>query len=747
MSIMESNVTLDDQLRMIDDSAADVLREDRHRARKLRFTEHGFDRSKWAEFAELGWLMLRLEEEQGGLGMGCRELCAIARRMGQELTPEPVIAAALAACATPAPVQEQVASGEKIVLPVFAAFDGELPVLKGGRLSGTLPPIPFGKAADAFVIQTADGAAFVQSDAAGLSLKEHPAHDGSRFCEISLHEVEAELVDIDMAPLREEATLANSAYLLGIAETALSLTIDYIKQREQFGKPIGSFQALQHRSVDMLLQLRLGQAALRAAIAEMNTGAGELAVQKAVSQAAARAIKASRYITKESIQLHGGIGYTDEADISLYLRKCLAVSGLFGSERFHRQRALALLGEAERGSEADDVATDINLDDIDDSQDLNELDNDRFRAVVRRWIEQNYPEEIRSPSRRLHLKDNWPWYKALSEKGWLCPAWPKEYGGMGLSADKQVIMIEEFERYGCARLNDHGPTMLGPLLIRYGTEEQKKEYLPKILSGEHIWCQGYSEPGAGSDLASLRTRAVRDGDEWVINGQKIWTTMASDANWIFLLARTNTEVPKQHGISFFLVPMDTPGVTVKPIISLEMHDDFCEVFFDNVRIPAENLVGEENKGWSMAKALLGFERVFIGSPRQADQAFSRLLELGKYLGISSDPVYQEHCSSFLLDLENHKTLYAEFVQAASEGKGVGPEVSLLKVSQSELFSRITEYMTEIAGVEASWVEELDGETKLNPSALFLQARASTIYAGSSEIQRNIVAKAVLGLPS
>lgn len=288
---------------------------------------------------------------------------------------------------------------------------------------------------------------------------------------------------------------------------------------------------------------------------------------------------------------------------------------------------------------------------------------------------------------------------------------------------------------------------VGPLLIRYGTEEQKKEYLPKILSGEHIWCQGYSEPGAGSDLASLRTRAVRDGDEWVINGQKIWTTMASDANWIFLLARTNTEVPKQHGISFFLVPMDTPGVTVKPIISLEMHDDFCEVFFDNVRIPAENLVGEENKGWSMAKALLGFERVFIGSPRQADQAFSRLLELGKYLGISSDPVYQEHCSSFLLDLENHKTLYAEFVQAASEGKGVGPEVSLLKVSQSELFSRITEYMTEIAGVEASWVEELDGETKLNPSALFLQARASTIYAGSSEIQRNIVAKAVLGLPS
>ena len=382
-----------------------------------------------------------------------------------------------------------------------------------------------------------------------------------------------------------------------------------------------------------------------------------------------------------------------------------------------------------------------------DTRDMNTLDNATFRAQIRQWIEENYPAEIRSPTKRLHLKDNWPWYKALSDKGWLCPAWPQEYGGMGLSADKQLIMIEEFERYGCARLNDHGPTMLGPLLIRYGTQEQKDKFLPKILSGEHIWCQGYSEPDAGSDLAALRTKAERDGDEWRINGQKTWTTMASDANWMFVLVRTNSQVRKQDGISFLLVPMDTPGVTVKTILSLERHDDFCEVFFDDVRVPAENLVGAENSGWTMAKALLGFERVFIGSPRQADFAFSRLLELGRYCGIESDPLFQDVCSVFMLDLENHKALFAEFVQAISDGKPAGPEVSLLKISQSELFRRITNYMLEIANEKAAWISDLDEESKLNPSALFLQARAATIYAGSSEIQRNIIAKAVLNLPS
>lgn len=380
-----------------------------------------------------------------------------------------------------------------------------------------------------------------------------------------------------------------------------------------------------------------------------------------------------------------------------------------------------------------------------ENRDLNLLSDADFRAEIRGWIEANYPPELRNPPKRLHLRENWPWYQALSEKGWIAPGWPREYGGLGLSPTKQVIWTEELERHGCARLNDHGLTMLGPLLIRYGTEAQKERFLPRILSGADIWCQGYSEPGAGSDLAALRTRAEREGEEWVINGQKTWTTMANDANWIFLLVRTDSSVRKQEGISFLLVPMDAPGVTVRPILNLEMHDEFCEVFFDNVRVPLDNLVGEVNKGWSMAKALLGFERLFLGSPRQAAFALARLIDLGRHLGLSDDPVFQDRLSHHHLDLESHKALFADFLRKIERGEAVGAEISALKIIQSELFARITEDMLAFAGPDAGLTEALDGDA-LNPSALYLQARPAMIYGGSNEIQRNIIAKAVLGLP-
>lgn len=377
---------------------------------------------------------------------------------------------------------------------------------------------------------------------------------------------------------------------------------------------------------------------------------------------------------------------------------------------------------------------------------LNALNNVDFQLEIRSWFEANYPPELRNPPKRLHLRDNWPWYEALSKMGWICPGWPQEYGGLGLSADKQVIWTEELERHGCARLNDHGATMLGPLIIKYGSEAQKSKFLPKILTGEHIWCQGYSEPGSGSDLASLRTNAKLDGDEWVVNGQKTWTTMANDANWIFLLVRTDSSGRKQQGISFLLVPMDTPGVTVQPILNLEMHDEFCEVFFDDARVPSENLVGEVNQGWAMAKALLGFERLFLGSPRQAAYALARLRELGEFKGVDSDPVFRDQYEQFVLDLEDHKALFSEFLKAIMSGIPAGPEISLLKISQSELFGRISNYMLEVAGPESGLINPIDLGT-LNPAVQFLQARPATIYGGSSEIQRNIIAKAVLGLPS
>jgi alkylation response protein AidB-like acyl-CoA dehydrogenase len=378
--------------------------------------------------------------------------------------------------------------------------------------------------------------------------------------------------------------------------------------------------------------------------------------------------------------------------------------------------------------------------------DLNQLDDEAFRMVVRRWLEGNYPPELRYPPKRLHWNESKVWYMKLAEKGWLCPNWPREYGGMGLSASKQIIMTEELERHGCARTPDHGIVMVGPLLIRHGTETQKRYFLPKILAGEHIWCQGYSEPNAGSDLASLRTEAVLDGDHWVINGQKTWTTLATDANWIFLLARTDKQAKKQEGISFLLVPMDAPGVTVKPIITLDLHDEFCETFFDNVRVPRENLVGEVNKGWSMAKALLGFERIYIGSPKMSSYALGRLKQLAERVGVWEDKAFQDRYTRLRLDLADHRALYETYVEALRRGETLGADVSMLKVFQTELAQRISEAVIEIAGEHAALLEPMEGNRQMHPAGLFVQMRPTTIYGGSNEIQRNILAKNVLGLP-
>ena len=377
---------------------------------------------------------------------------------------------------------------------------------------------------------------------------------------------------------------------------------------------------------------------------------------------------------------------------------------------------------------------------------LDALDDASFRLHVRQWIEANYPAEMRFPCRRLHWHENRPWYLALSRKGWLAPNWPREYGGMGLGATKQLIMIEELERHGCARVSDMGLIMLGPLLIKHGTEEQKRRFLPRILSGEDIWAQGYSEPGAGSDLAALRLDAADAGDHWVLNGQKIWITLANDANWLFVLARTDKSGKKQQGISFLLMAADAPGITIRPIINLDLHDEFCEIFFDNVRVPKDMVVGEVNQGWTYAKALLGFERIAIGSPKLSSNGLARLWRLAEAVGKDRDPVFRDRYARFAMELDDLKELYESFVGALRRGETLGPDVSILKIVQTELFQRITEEMLEVAGGHAGLLDPMPGEG-LHPAGQFLLARPSTIFGGSSEILRNILARNVLDLPA
>lgn len=381
-------------------------------------------------------------------------------------------------------------------------------------------------------------------------------------------------------------------------------------------------------------------------------------------------------------------------------------------------------------------------------RDWNALGDDQFRAAARSFFEQHVPPHLRFLSRRPRWAEVKDWYLTLSRHGWLVPAWPKEHVGMGLSQSKVLIYMEELERSGAPRVMDQGLMNLGPVLIARGTDEQRQRFLPKILSGEHLWCQGYSEPNAGSDLASLRTEARIEGDEFVINGQKIWTSVAFDANHMFALVRTDKTVKKQAGISFVMIDMRQPGVTVRPIRNIAGHEELCEVFLDDVRTPLANLVGELNAGWQVAKTLLGFERIWSGSPRQSMLALLRLRKLAEASGKVDDPVFRDKLAQVTMDVLDAAAAYERFAQIMRTGGSFGFEVSMLKIWATETCQRVTELMVDAAGDLGA----LSGDVDVDGEAIdilypFLDCRAFTIYGGSSQVQRNILSKNVLDLPS
>jgi alkylation response protein AidB-like acyl-CoA dehydrogenase len=382
------------------------------------------------------------------------------------------------------------------------------------------------------------------------------------------------------------------------------------------------------------------------------------------------------------------------------------------------------------------------------AEDCNALPDEEFRLLFRDWVQANCPPHLRNMRKQRPLFDEVAdWYRALAAKGWLAPTWPKEHGGMGLTPAKHIIYVEEWGRLGCPRIPDHGIGLVGPLLIQYGTPEQKAHYLPRILSGEHVWCQGYSEPNAGSDLASLRTAAVREGEVFVVNGQKIWTTLAHCANWMFVLVRTDrTAKVRQNGISVLLLDLKSPGVRIRPIANLRGETDFCEVFLDDVRVPAQNLVGELDHGWTVAKSVLGHERIFLGAPTRPEYALGRLERLAEARGVFADRAFVSRYARLRLDVYDLASAFERFANILRRGGELGADVSMLKILATELYQRITEEMLAIAGEEARFADDLEaGNEQIDAMNLFLDSRAPAIFGGANEIQKNILAKAVLGL--
>lgn len=375
----------------------------------------------------------------------------------------------------------------------------------------------------------------------------------------------------------------------------------------------------------------------------------------------------------------------------------------------------------------------------------NETD-EALRSRFEDWLRQHYPAQWRNPlALRLRGQAEKTWLAMLHEHGWRAPGWPKEHGGMGLSLREQLIYYDALARHGTARFIDFGGTLLGPTLIRFGTPEQKARHLPPILRGEKLWCQGYSEPNAGSDLASLTFQAVPDGDGFILNGSKIWTTQADSADWIFLLARTAQTDRPQDGISFFLADMKTPGITVRPIVNLEGEDEFAQVFFDNVRIPGDGLVHQLNKGWQVARSLLGVERIVNGNPHLSKKALVVLDALAQATGQQDSPSFQLTRAQLAGDLHNAQALYAEICDAAIRGDARPEQFSMMKVVSSELFQRVADALVQFGQGYAGQrdpVSHAGGTIDLHN--IYMLSRPATIYSGSSEVQRNIIARSILG---
>lgn len=380
-------------------------------------------------------------------------------------------------------------------------------------------------------------------------------------------------------------------------------------------------------------------------------------------------------------------------------------------------------------------------------RDWNALDEAAFRAEMRAFVEKNCPAQIRHHPRRIpRWETTRDWFLTLSKAGMLAPNWPAQHGGMGLSASKMLIYFEELERWGVPRLYDMGLFMLGPILIRHGTDAQKAQYLPRILSGEHRWAQGYSEPGAGSDLASLRTTAVLEDGHYVLNGQKTWTTFLDDATHMFLLARTRRDGRKQEGLTIFLLPLDTPGVQRRLITTLAGHAELGEVFLDQVRVPPENIVGPLHGGWSAAKDLLEFERINNGSPKLPLSALNALRAYAEEKGLFADAAFRDRYMRLRLDLQDQYSAYRHFCGLLKSGRTPGPEVSMLKVWSTETYQRLAELFLEVTGEEGVEADRLDVAGTLAALRIYYRSRPSTIYSGSSEVQRNLLAKRVLRLP-
>lgn len=798
-----------EQIDAFRDSARDFLSRGNHaeRMRQRVLASAGLDRAAWQGMAEAGWPAVLVPEEQGGLGLGLGEMNAIALELGASLAAEPLVAVAVQTVAylRALPDSERrdrllagIADGSLIAGTAWQQHPGQVTVRPGpvvtqqdGQLAVSARYINVSPAggADGWLVPVMQNdeavLLWIEADAAGVHMSDVSRVDTGSIGTLHLQSCvvkEAQIVArgpnvLDaLTQANDYARIVLSAQLLGCARNAFDTTLEYLKVRMQFGKPIGSFQSLQHRMVDSYIQLQMLEFALWEATDKPGETPALLAMQ--ASRLKSRAELAAGEATRLAVQMHGGMGYSDESDVGLMLKKAIALSSEMGNRRAHEARYLQALEQSQAHASATSCTQDKQAGqdtqqgqengaekqwtDFPTDADWDAMPEAEFRQMLRAFYRAHYPEHLRHRSGRLHWHEIGDWYRTLARQKWIAPAWPKQYGGMALSPEKMIAYIEEQERYGVGRPPDQGLVMLGPILIRYGSPEQQQTYLPAILSGEHVWAQGYSEPNAGSDLASLRCEAVLEGDYFTVNGQKTWSTLAQDATHMFMLVRTDKNVKKQAGISFLMVDLKSPGITVRPIRTIAGDEEYCEIFFDDVKVPKHNLVGELNQGWTISKALLGFERLFSGNPKHAQNTLAMIDKVKDANGLDRDPAFLRDYARLHMDIADLSSAYATFSDIVRRNEPLPANVSLLKIWATETHEKASLLLLDAAGEQAgtsgaavfagsgdmpdAQAPDNDAVTVEGLQMPLYNAAAAKIFSGTNEIQRNILAKVVLALP-
>jgi alkylation response protein AidB-like acyl-CoA dehydrogenase len=685
----------------------------------------------WAEVAEMGWLGLPVGVEHGGQGHGLPELAVVLEELGRWCAPGPLLPTVVAAVAV-----DRWAGDRSLARPLVdgtmvggVAITGELEVDDAARVSGRVRGVWGGPLTDRFVLRVArpEAPSWCVVDRPDVEVKALASFDATR----GLAEVRLDAVDVapgrwlsitgedgaDPEALVRLAELLAGAEALGVADWCVRTAADYAAVRVQFGRPIGQFQAVKHRCADMLVRLEAARAAVWDAARCFDAPATDGATL-ARSAAAALAPEAGFRAAQDCIQVLGGTGYTWEHDAHLYLKRASAIRHLLPAPEVARRRMAEAVVAGDRRSLSVELPPEA----------------EPLRAEVRRFVDE------------LQTQDRSEWRRRLADAGYLAPHWPQPWG-RDASPVEQLVIDQELRAARVRRAHLAIAGWVLPTLIAHGSPEQQERFIGPSLRGEISWCQMFSEPGAGSDLASLSTRAERVEVGWSITGQKVWTSMAREADWAICLARTAAVPTKHQGIGCFLVDMATPGIDIRPLRELTGSAMFNEIFLTDVFVPDDCVVGSPTEGWVYARTTLANERVSMAEASSFGPGVSALFELAESEGLLADPLVLDRLGGLVVDahaialLGLRTTLRALGGGERGHGPG-GPEASVRKLAAVEHEQAVQEAGLALLGPEAALTDGRGGTW----IAGFLGNRALSIAGGTSEIQRNVIAERLLGLP-